>query len=406
MPNDTARQPSRNAGWPALTYEQREWKADADFMPRSQARKHAGPYSAAIVPEIALLTPELSGEVIAASEEAARAVERFDEYVSTAFGGEFAPMSAILLRTESASSSQIENLTVGAREIAMAELGEHASGNAKIVSGNVRAMEAAIELSVNIDESSILAMHEALLGGSQPEHAGKWRSEQVWIGGSGAGPHHAQFIPPHHDRVEQAIADLLRFIDRDDVPLFVQAAIAHAQFETIHPFADGNGRTGRALVHALLTNKGVTQNVIVPVSSGLLVNTGKYFDALGEYRNGNIEPIIQQFNEAAIFAIGNARHLVTDLEETVREIHSKITARSDASAWRIANLLAAQPVINNEYVRDRLGISDMAAQRGIDHLETVGVLIQPKKQSRNRVWQSPAVLADVDAFAARIRRVR
>lgn len=195
-------------------------------------------------------------------------------------------------------------------------------------------------------------------------------------------------------------------MNRDDVPVFVQAAIAHAQFETIHPFADGNGRTGRALVHALLTNKGVTQNVTVPVSSGLLVNTGQYFDALGEYRSGNIEPIIQQFNEVAIFAIGNARQLVTDLEETVGEIHRKITARSDASAWRIANLLAAQPVINNEYVRDRLGISDMAAQRGIDHLETVGVLIQPKKQSRNRVWQSPAVLADLDAFAARIRRVR
>lgn len=404
--DEPGRRLSESEGWPALAYEELEWKADVDLISRSQARKHAGPYSAAITPEIAHLTPSVSSAVIAESEEAARAVVRFDEHVSGVFGGEFAPMSAILLRTESASSSQIENLTVGARQIAMAELGEHSSNNAKIVAGNVRAMEAAIELSANIDEDSILAMHEALLGGSQPEHAGKWRTEQVWIGGSGSGPRHAQFIPPHHDRVEPAVADLLRFVARDDVPTIVQAAIAHAQFETIHPFVDGNGRTGRALVHALLTNKGLTQQVTVPVSSGLLVNTGGYFDALGEYRKGDIVPIVQQFNEAAIFAVGNGRRLVSDLEETITDVRSKITARSDAAAWKIADLLVGQPVINNAYVCDKLGISDMAAQRGIEHLESIGVLEQPKKQARNRVWQVPAVLADLDAFASRIRRVR
>ena len=406
MANDTGGPSQRESCWPALIFEQRQWKVDVELFSRTQARKHAGPYSAAVTPEIANLSPTLSSEVIADSEEATRAVVRFDEQVSTVFGGEFAPMSAILLRTESASSSQIENLTVGARQIALAELGEHASNNAKVVTGNVRAMEAALELSANIDEGSILAMHESLLGASQREHAGKWRKQQVWIGGSGAGPHHALFVPPHHDRVESAIADLLKFISRDDVPVFIQSAIAHAQFETVHPFADGNGRTGRALVHALLTNKGLTQNVTVPVSSGLLVNTNGYFDALGEYRKGNIEPIIQQFNEAAIFAVGNGRRLVTDLEESISDAHSKITARTDAAAWKIANLLVAQPVINNEFVRERLGISDIAAQRGIDHLESVGVLKQPRNQARNRVWQSPAVLDDLDAFAARIRRVR
>ncbi len=406
MANDTSAQAKHDPGWPALTFELREWNVDADFFSRSQVRKHAGPYAAAVTPSIAKISPMISNETIAESEEATRAIVRFDEYVSTVFGGEFAPMSTILLRTESASSSQIENLTVGARQIALVELGEHASSNAKIVTANVRAMEAAIELSTQINEDSILAMHEALLDSSQPEHAGTWRNQQVWIGGSGAGPHHAEFIPPHHDRVEFAIADLLEFIAREDMPILAQAAIAHAQFETIHPFADGNGRTGRALVHALLTNKGITQNVTVPVSSGLLVNTSRYFAALDEYRQGDIEQIIRQFNEAAIFAVGNGRRLVTDLEQTVSEIRGKITARADSSAWKIVNLLVAQPVVNNEFVRERLGISDIAAQRGIDHLESVGVLKQPRSQARNRVWQSPAVLADLDAFAARVRRVR
>jgi Fic/DOC family len=95
-----------------------------------------------------------------------------------------------------------------------------------------------------------------LLRGSQPEHAGKWRDQPVWIGGGDLSPHNADFVPPHHSRVEPAIADLVRFMDRDDMPPLVQAAIAHAQFETIHPFPDGNGRTGRALVQSLLRGKG------------------------------------------------------------------------------------------------------------------------------------------------------
>lgn len=409
MPNDDqGRRPSDagggHAGWPALGYEDHEWHVGD--VSRTQARRHAGPYSAAVTPEIAPLTPSITSSLAAESEEATRAIVRFDQYASSVFGGEIAPMSAVLLRTESSSSSQIENLTVGARQLALAELGEHASHNAQVVSGNVQAMEAAIKLSSTIGEGSILAMHLALLGSSQPGHAGRWRDKQVWIGGSSTGPHHAQFVPPHHSRVEPAIADLLRFADRDDIPTLAQTAIAHAQFETIHPFADGNGRTGRALVHALLTNKGLTQQVTVPVSSGLLVDTGSYFDALNEYRKGNVEPIIGQFNAAALFAVDNGRQLVSDLEATRSSIRGRITARSDAAAWKVADQLIGQPVISSNYVAARLGISFVAAQRGIEHLEEVGVLVQPSKRARNRVWQSAEILADLDEFAARIRRVR
>jgi Fic family protein len=108
-------------------------------------------------------------------------------------------------------------------------------------------MTAAIALSNRIDADAILAMHRVLMADTDPDIAGRWRSQQVWIGGSDLGPHDALFVPPHHARIAPAMADLVRFVARDDLPALTQAAIAHAQFETIHPFPDGNGRTGRTL---------------------------------------------------------------------------------------------------------------------------------------------------------------
>ncbi|MCW2841766.1 MAG: hypothetical protein JWR55_3249 [Aeromicrobium sp.] len=398
--------------WPVLTFETLPWKVDDGYVSRNQRRKHAGLYEASITPLIASLDPHLPANLLAESEEAAREVARFDEYVSATFGTatngapEIAPMSAILLRTESASSSQIENLTVGARQIALAELGEHTNTNAKIVTGNVRAMEAALELSESIDTDTILAMHLALLGASQPHHAGQWRDQQVWIGGSDVGPHRADFVPPHHDRVQAAIDDLLIFANRDDLPTVAQVALTHAQFETIHPFADGNGRTGRALVHSMFANKGLSERITVPVSSGLLVNTEAYFGALTDYRKGDIEPIVERFNVATIFAVGNGRQLVGDLKSVRESFNGRVKARSDSSAWKIADLLIGQPVINSAYVQTRLKISDVAALRAIETLEKAGVLTQPASAKKNRVWQSPEILAKLDDFAERIRRRR
>jgi Fic family protein len=134
-------------------------------------------------------------------------------------------------------------------------------------------MQSAISLADDIDEQAILDMHEARGGGAPPAHLGHWRRHQVWVGGSNYGPHGAAYVPPRHERVPPAMADLVAFMRRDDLPALVQATIAHAQFETIHPFPDGNGRTGRSLIHALLRAKRLTRTVIVPVSAGLLADT-------------------------------------------------------------------------------------------------------------------------------------
>ena len=278
------------SGWPALAYEECQWhpRADQAGISRSVRARHHGPYLAAVAPQIAELPIDLPTDTMALAEDASVQIARFDAEIGT----ELAPFSSILLRSESASSSMIERLSSGAKQIALAEAGNREKRNATEIVGNVSAMRAAIELADDISAESILAMHRALLAETHPEIAGRWRTEQVWVGGDEYGPHGAAYIAPHHDRVPAEIDDLVDFARRDDIPVLVQAALAHAQFETIHPFPDGNGRTGRALLHSMLKGKELTRNVTVPISAGLLTDTASYFDALTAYRAGDPVPIV------------------------------------------------------------------------------------------------------------------
>jgi Fic family protein len=333
-------------------------------------------------------------------EEAAAEVARFDAEL----GREVAPFAAVLLRTESAASSKIENLTASARAIAEAELLPDGRRNAGLIVANEQAMTAAIRLADKIDADAVLTMHAALLGESDPEIAGRWRDEQVWIGGGDLGPHGAMFIPPHQDRIPPAIADLIAFIGRDDVPLLAHAAIAHAQFETIHPFPDGNGRTGRALVHAHLRNKGLTRNVTIPVSAGLLTDIKSYFDALTRYREGDHVPIVEQFARAALAAIGNARQLADEIAAIRRSWRERITARRDAGAWRIAELVLRRPVVNAAVIAAELDIAPHNTYRSLKPLIDAGVLVEFTAKRRHQMWRAPEVLDALDAFASRAGR--
>jgi Fic family protein len=394
--------PPRPSAWPTLGWEERPWvpRTSPDLLPRSIAARHRGAYRAAVVPEIAALQPQLLGEVLAMAEDASNAITRFDAEV----GAELAPFASVLLRSESASSSRIENLTSGAKSIALAELGSDEKRNATEIVGNVAAMRAALDLADQLDEDAILAMHRALLGQTEPAIAGRWRLEQVWIGGTSYGPHTADYIAPHQDRVPAAIADLARFARRNDIPVLVHAAIAHAQFETIHPFPDGNGRTGRALIHSMLRAKGLTRKVTVPVSAGLLADTPAYFDTLTRYREGEIAPIVETLANASFRAIDNGRRLVDELRGIRHGWSDTVGARRDSAAWKLADLLMRQPVVNAAAVVEKLGIRGANALRPINVLADAGVLTEFTGFRRNRMWQSHEVIAALDEFAARAGR--
>lgn len=395
----------------ALQWEEHDWnpRTPPQMMLRSDRARIGRPYRASVPPAISDMPFVLAPDVAAAAEDARAEITRFDADLGATFPGEFAPLASVLLRTESASSSQIENITAGSRALALAELGltKHGS-NAKLVVANVEAMQRAIELADHITPDTILAVHEALMRGQGHANPGAYRDEQVWIGGHNASPHDAPFVPPHHTRVEPAIEDLCKFVHRTDLPLMAQAAIAHAQFETIHPFNDGNGRTGRTLVHAMLKHGNATTRTTVPVSAGLLSDTSTYFDALTAYREGDPNRIVTRFNEAAFAAIVNGRHLADDLHNINARWRDQLTVRSDSVAWKILPILLSQPAVTSNLVQQQTGVSQPAADRALGQLADAGIVQvkneQGEERKRNVVWRADAVIEALDAFAERARR--
>lgn len=390
--------------WPSLEWEDRPWQSGlADESRRSQLRS-SGPYRAAVPPLIAHRDlPPLDSATTVAAEDAVAAIARFDgEYGEVA-----APFASILLRSESASSSEIEHLTAGSKAIALAELGLPTGANAQLIVANRRAMEAAIALAGDLDEGAILTMQEALLGESQPDYTGRWRSVQVWIGsGLSTSPHSASYVPPHVERVPALMRDLVEFSRRTDLPALPHVAVAHAQFETVHPFPDGNGRTGRALVHAMLHRMGMTRSVTVPVSAGLLGDLRGYFDALTAYRDGDIVPIVHAFIDAAEAATANGRQLVRDVLDFRVAALGGTSARLGSAGWRLVDVLTHQPVINAQAAAAELSVTPQNAQAGIDRLVGDGILTPVGSVRRNRLYQAEAMLTALDAFAQRARRER
>jgi len=193
--------------WPALAYEDRPWSSstlnEAHLSVYERIRV-SRPYQAAVPPLVAGLEVHLAPETLDLQEQAVAEIVRFD----TQMANLPVPMPAILLRTESASSSQIEHLTSNARNIALAELGAGSKDNAALIVANSRAMLAALNAGDQVDAKTVLAVHQTLLGSSDPGGAGRWRDVQVWVGSSGRYPHGADFIPPHADRVPELIEDL------------------------------------------------------------------------------------------------------------------------------------------------------------------------------------------------------
>ncbi|MDO5496024.1 MAG: Fic family protein [bacterium] len=334
-------------------------------------------------------------------EAATAALHRFDAEM----GREIAPFSAVLLRSESASSSQIERITASARAIARAELGDESRANAAAIVANTRAMQAAIRLADNVDLEAILAMHAALMESSRDsEHAGVIRTEQVWIGGDSLSPAGAEFVPPHHESLPPLLADLVQFVARTDIPTLAHAAIAHAQFETIHPFVDGNGRTGRALIHAMLRAARVSRHVSFPISAGLLAEIGTYFDSLTAYRAGDAGPIVEQFVDASYRAVENGRALVDDLEQIRSAWRETVQVRDGSRAWDVADLMLQRPAVDVALLRSALGIRAENVARALAPLVDAGIVRRFGGGRAGVVYEAPAVFDALDAFARRAGR--
>jgi Fic/DOC family len=236
---------------------ERTWEGDSGAMGGRQARASFR-YQAFVPDEIAVLSPVVPFEVADLSADAETAIRALNERASV---GGLEAIGPLLLRSEAEASSRIEGYDVSSLNLARALIDPRAArGSARIVAANVSAMEEAIAIGDRtkpVTVADLLAIHAVLMAGDERARPGRLREEQNWIGGRLGNPSDAAFVPPPEDLVLPLLEDLVAFVARDDLPAVAQAAVAHAQFETIHPFIDGNGRVGRALIHVVLRRRGV-----------------------------------------------------------------------------------------------------------------------------------------------------
>jgi Fic family protein len=204
--------------------------------------------------------------------------------------------------------------------------------------------------------------------------------------------------------VPAAVADLGRFMERLDLPALAAIAISHAHFESIHPFIDGNGRTGRALIHAQLRWHGLATRTIMPISAGLLGSNERYFAALSSYQAGHPAAIVTLVAEVVFPALDNARQLTTEVGAARDRWLEDLRARRGSAAWRLTDLIAGHPVVNAGFVGRRLGVTEANAVNAIGRLVEAGALARIGTSRRNRLWEAPDVLAAMDRFAERARQ--
>jgi Fic family protein len=222
------------------------------------------------------------------------------------------------------------------------------------------------------------------------------RTEQNWIGGNDYNPCGADFVPPPPESIPDLLADLCAAMNEAVLPPLLQAALIHAQFETIHPFADGNGRTGRALIQVILRRRGVAPSYVPPISVVLAKSRGRYIDGLTRFREEGMSGV-NHWIEYFAAATASAARLAKDYLDQVRALtqlwRSKLSSsstppRSDATAWLIINILPAHPMITASAVATATGRSKPSIYQALTELETAGVLLPLSTSVRNQSWEA------------------
>lgn len=392
--------------------ERRLWQAE----PSGMSRKDRQPceYLVHIPDNLLHRSFSIEGGVSADVVDAESALVRFNTEASSLVNTE--ALARILLRAESVASSKIEGLVIGARRILRAEVESNLNGSATDVTAtevlaNIQAMVFGIE---HIEEDSpitlelILSIHEHLMAGTRlSEYGGKLREEQNWIGGSDFNPCSATYVPPPWELVEGLMEDLITFCNSDDLPAVAQAAIAHAQFETIHPFIDGNGRTGRILIHLILRRRGVNTRVSPPISLVLATWAKDYVSGLtatryiGDYLSieaqEGINIWIGRFAAACSRSVVDAMEFEARAQKIEYEWRSHLkNIRKGSSTDLLLQKLVGAPVLTVKSASMLTGKTLVATNNAINQLVGAGILHQVGVGGRNRMYESPEI---IEAFS-------
>jgi Fic family protein len=346
----------------------------------------------------------LDARSVAGATRAQAAVEHGAETMPE----DFAALARLLLRAEGVASSFIEGVTAPVVDIVLAEADESGAPSAAAwVAANLAAVTEAIEgaHAGPLMVESLCRWHRTLMTGSPTpaQHVGVFRAEQGWIGGTS--PLDAHLLTPPPEQVPALADDLIAYVNRDDVDPVSQAAIAHAQFEIIHPFADGNGRVGRVLVAWILVRR-LSLVTPPPVSARIAADVGGYSSGLVLFRMGDHNAWVRWFAEAVSGAGRTQQELVASVDRLQREWRERLAAprqgarrlRSNAAAWRVLDLLPRHLVLTGPIVASELDIPLKSATAGLRDLVDAGVLVehgtvQPTGRGRpSRLYTSAELL--------------
>lgn len=351
----------------------------------SRKDRASGTYWAYVPDELPAELPSLGREAQRAAEDAVVVLARLDERIGEA-GTRY--LNHLLIRSESISSSWIEGNRLSPKKLAIAERLQHGNRVALDVIANVRATEAAIDELADPNRTITVSDIEELQHSIEPRLSFGLRQEQNWVGGPGNSPLRADFVPPPEAEVPRLTADLAEFLTNTSGNAVVRAALAHAQFETIHPFTDGNGRTGRALIHTVLKRSDAIRDVLVPISTVFASDIEAYIGGLTLFRRdpANLDDWVISFAAALERAAGNAILLsedITALGQTIiddliahRQERGKSPARprSDSTILKIVEGLAREPVLTIDSVTTEHRVSPAAAHRALVELSEAGIL--------------------------------
>ncbi|EME66624.1 hypothetical protein G352_04041 [Rhodococcus ruber BKS 20-38] len=386
--------------WPPHRTETRDW--NPRHRQGSRADRTLEAVEVSVPPMIAALDCDLTGAVARTHEEAVIAVARLE----AGFGEHLAPLADFLLRSESVASSKIEHIDAGWRAFGKALAGGKASDEAKSQLAAVKALIAMVDAAGDgpITLENLLGAHRLLMASDfyTARDSGTVREVQNWIGGSDYTPIDALFVPPPPELVDELMADLLAFAARTDLPILAQAAIAHAQFESIHPFTDGNGRIGRALISAVLRQRGLTHRVTVPLASVMLADTRRYFERLTRYRAGDADGFVDYVARAAIVSSEAAQDSARALAELPGRWREAARPRSNSADEKIIDALLDTPIFSADTAQQITGTTDASTYRALAKLVAAGVLEVLSESKRNQIWAATDVLAELDALSTAI----
>ena len=366
------------------------------------------PYAAYVPHPLGGWTPDLSrstADRIAAAEADLEDMAAECARVPSRWAAE-----SLMSQGESLSSSAIEGIGADLAGLSFQAIDDQQAAAGKAALGNLEMIAAAMDMAEEgrgLSEEDLLELHDTLMCRTPtPQLGGRFRLSAGWVGGqqiAGTGPLGARYVPPPTHEVKPLVADLIDYINHSDHSPVLKAAVAHAQFETIHPFADGNGRVGRALILFVLADSDITGNTPIPVSRAILANRDAYYNALDRFhshqgppgspeRSAGLEPWAVLLSDTCQQAAEQVRATSRAVHDLLQDWAGRLMGRrSDDTTWKIIEELPYTPVFTVNSLSERLegSASATAIRRAVRHLAEVGIVEPVWPGKRNRIFKTP-----------------